>query len=246
MANTPLKAKISSFILDILFPKICVVCAKEGASICDACIALLEPLPFSFCPSCSKKTIEGRVDGSCRDNGVRISRFFSALPYKNIYVKTLMQHAKYPPHYAKELLEDAAKILNNFLDLQKFGELIAPLRKKEKIIIIPVPLHRKKLRGRSFNQAEIIARAISSKFSIPMDANTLIRHRETKSQTKMKPLERTINILDAFVVRIPDVVRGKTVILVDDVYTSGSTINECARVLLKAGAKTIWGITLAR
>lgn len=246
MSNTPLKTKISSFILDILFPKICVVCSKEGALICAPCIQFLEPLPFSLCPSCSKKTIEGKIDISCRNDGIRISRFFTALPYKNTYVKTLIWQSKYPPHYAKELLKDAASILIRFLVLQKFDALTSSPKEAHKIVLVPVPLHYKKLRSRSFNQAEIIAEAISSQFSIPIAINTLIRNRETKSQTKMKPLKRTINILDAFTVNAPSTIKGKTIILVDDVYTSGSTINECARVLLKAGVKTVWGITLAR
>jgi ComF family protein len=161
-------------------------------------------------------------------------------------VKTLIQQAKYPPHYAKELLEDSADILIEFLRKNKFDDLVSSLREHTKVVLVPVPLHHKKLRSRSFNQAEIIARAISLKFSIPMAADALIRNRETKSQTKMKPLERTLNMQAAFNVPTPKAVRGKTIILVDDVYTSGSTMNECARVLLKAGARTIWGITLAR
>lgn len=246
MPHMPLKTKISSWILNILFPKICLVCFKEGVFVCSACVKLLEPLHFSLCPGCSKKTIGGVIDKSCRNNGIRISRFFSALPYKNIYAKSLIQQAKYPPHYAKELLCDAGEILIQFLDRQKFGELISPLREAQKIIIIPVPLHRKKLRSRSFNQAEVIANIISSQFSIPMDTRALIRNRETKSQTKMKPFEREVNIQGVFDVPTPNDVQGKTVIVVDDVYTSGSTMNECARVLHQAGAKTIWGITLAR
>lgn len=246
MPNPPIKVKISSWILDVLFPKTCLVCAKEGASICHACVALLEPLSFSLCPGCSKKTIAGVIDKSCRNNGVRISHFFTALPYKNIYVKSLIQQAKYPPHYAKELLEDGTKILIQFLWLQKFDELISTNLKTQKTIIIPVPLHQTKLRNRSFNQAEVIANIISSQFSIPLKADALIRNRKTESQTKMKTLERGLNILNAFAVRTPDTVRGKTIILLDDVYTSGSTMNECARVLRMAGAKQIWGMTLAR
>lgn len=246
MSHIPLKMKISSWILDVLFPKTCLVCAKEGAWICHECIAPLEPFSFSLCPGCSKRIMDGKIDKSCRDNGIKISRFFSALPYKNVYVKNLIHHAKYPPYYAKELLYDASKILMQFLDKNRFGEIISATRINKKIAIIPVPLHRKKLRSRSFNQAEIIARRISARFSIPIDTNVLIRNRETESQTTMKILERGTNIFGAFTVHTPNTLRGKTIIIVDDVYTSGSTMNECARVLRLAGAKTIWGITLAR
>lgn len=246
MSHSSLKTKISSWVLDTLFPKMCLACRKEGVSICHACVTLLEPLSFSLCPGCSKKTIGGIVDQSCRRDGIRLSRFFSALPYKNTYVKTLLHRAKYPPHYAKELLQDAANILIQFLRKNKFDELVFPLREDKKTVIIPVPLHRKKLRSRSFNQAEVIANIISSQFSIPMAPDALIRHRETKSQTKMKPFERAINMQGVFSVCAPNAIRGKTIILVDDVYTSGSTMNECTKALRRAGAKTIWGITLAR
>ncbi len=116
--------------------------------------------------------------------------------------------------------------------------------------MIPVPLHRTKLRQRGFNQAELIARA-AVKISPAQDrlhlcAGVLERKRETASQTGLTSHQRRENLRGAFAVAQPELVKGREVLVVDDVYTTGATVSECARVLRRAGATKVWVATVAR
>lgn len=114
------------------------------------------------------------------------------------------------------------------------------------LLIIPVPLHRKRLRERKFNQSLLIARQVSEKSDNGLDFLTLRRTRETKPQTGLKRNERQKNVRRAFALKDPMNVKGRTILLVDDVATTGSTLNECARVLKKAGVKTVLCLVFAR
>lgn len=236
--------KISSFILDTLFPKHCLSCGKERFSLCQACETLLDPFAFVLCPVCFKKIPQGTICAPCRKkSGLRLARFFAALPYRNPLVRSIIHAAKYEPWYAKELLADTTDILARFLRRNQLGRIAE--QSKRNVLCIPIPLHATKLRKRGFNQAEIIAFVIAKEFAIPVEINNLKRVRETRPQTEVAREERRSNIYGAFALANPEIVKRKVVILVDDVYTSGSTMNECARVLKNAGAKEVWGITLA-
>ena len=113
-------------------------------------------------------------------------------------------------------------------------------------LIIPIPLHPKKLRERGFNQSLVLGREIAKKFSIPIDFDTLIRKNDTKPQVNLGRSERMKNVKGAFMVRQKERIEGERILLVDDVYTTGSTVNECARVLRAAKASDVAVLTLAR
>jgi ComF family protein len=113
-------------------------------------------------------------------------------------------------------------------------------------LLIPVPLHLKRLRQRGFNQAHLLIRRWAKHDGIPFDGLTLLRNRWTEPQTALSRKERKKNIKDAFLIKYRERIRGKKIVLVDDVYTTGSTVNECARVLMKAGAELVDVLTLAR
>ncbi|MDH3443182.1 MAG: ComF family protein [Deltaproteobacteria bacterium] len=113
-------------------------------------------------------------------------------------------------------------------------------------IIVPVPLHPKRLRWRGFNQSVLLAREVSRAYQVPMDPFLLQRRRETSPQTQLTEDERRKNMRGAFALGAGKSVRGKIVLLLDDVYTSGATVDECSRVLRKAGAKAVYVLTLAR
>jgi ComF family protein len=113
-------------------------------------------------------------------------------------------------------------------------------------LIIPVPLHIKKLRKRGFNQAIILADAIGKKWQIPVNFSLLKRCKFTLSQTGLDKKERERNIKRAFEVTDRAKIAGKNILLVDDVYTTGATLNECAKILTKAGAQKVAVLTLAR
>ena len=113
-------------------------------------------------------------------------------------------------------------------------------------LVIPVPLHPKRLRWRGFNQAVILAREVGRLWRLPMDPFLLLRSRETPPQTQLSEEERKKNMRRAFSLNPAKPVDGKRLLLVDDVYTSGATVNECSRTLIRAGAKEVCVLTLAR
>ena len=113
-------------------------------------------------------------------------------------------------------------------------------------LIIPIPLHRKKLAERGFNQSLILAREIAVKFSMPLDFTTLKRNVYTKSQTTLTRNERKSNVKGAFEVKNPGVIKGERILLIDDVFTTGSTARECSRMLIRHKADEVAVLTLAR
>ena len=113
-------------------------------------------------------------------------------------------------------------------------------------LIIPVPLHSRRLRQRGYNQSLLLARRIARKHAIPLDYTSLRRIRSTQPQTELSGLQRQKNIHGAFAVHKKEAVVEKTILLIDDVFTTGATVEECAHVLLKSGAKRVDVLTLVR
>ena len=113
-------------------------------------------------------------------------------------------------------------------------------------LIVPVPLHPKRLRWRGFNQSLLLARQVSRLYEVPVDPFVLCRERETVPQTQLAEDERRKNVRGAFAITPGKLLKGTSVLLVDDVYTSGATANECSRVLVRAGAREVYVLTLAR
>ena len=112
-------------------------------------------------------------------------------------------------------------------------------------IIIPVPLFGIRERERGFNQSLLIARGLFNSAGPSVESRWLIRKKSTRSQTEMGRDERKKNVHQAFEVQMPDKILGKRILLVDDVVTTGATLNECAAELKKAGAKAVYGLTMA-
>jgi ComF family protein len=145
-----------------------------------------------------------------------------------------------------EQVRPAARVLGNML-----ADAIASLgiqSPEAGIIVVPVPLHPRKLRQRGFNQSQVIARAALARIGPQMSLNpkVLKRLRETRSQTGLTRHQRRENIRGAFGVFQPQSIEGREILLVDDVFTTGTTVSECARVLRRAGASKIWVATVAR
>jgi ComF family protein len=142
----------------------------------------------------------------------------------------------------------AANVLGRML-----AEVVAALEPcfgRNAILVVPVPLHARKLRQRGFNQSELIARAALKLrppgSRIALSTGVLERRRETQSQIGLTRHQRRENIRGAFVVARPDEIAGREVLLVDDVFTTGTTVSECARILRRAGATRVWVATVAR
>ena len=113
-------------------------------------------------------------------------------------------------------------------------------------LIVPVPLHAKRLRWRGFNQSVLLARQVSRVLNVPLDPWIFYRQHETPPQTQLSEEERQRNVRGVFALRDQNAVRGQRILLIDDVFTSGATVNECARTLKRAKAEAVYVLTLAR
>jgi ComF family protein len=128
--------------------------------------------------------------------------------------------------------------------LARFAE--GRVKESYEYLTIPVPLHPRRLRERGFNQSLLLARHVAGKLNTELDFLSLRRVRYTLPQTGLGKEERRKNVRGAFQVRNPEAVKGKTVLLVDDVATTGNTLNECARVLIRSGCKKVFCLVLAK
>jgi len=240
------KNKIRIFFLDLFFPKFCLGCQKEGTYLCDDCRTLLDIAEFDYC-LCNTKPLRLPPDSKsgkcqkCQDE--KLSGLFSALPYKekNLTRKLIYQF-KYQPY-----LKDLAKTLVSIL----IEHFVISGKNTDEIwdngVLIPVPLDKKKLKTRGYNQSEELAKELSKIMQIPVFSDILVKIKSTKPQMELSKKEREINLENAFAVKKPfDFIQGKKIFLIDDVYTTGSTMEECAKTLKQAGAKSVWGICIAR
>lgn len=239
MANVK---KIKEFLLDLLFPRFCFGCQREGTYLCQDCKATLEILEYSYC-LCSKNPCLLSWPGKCqRCSHKKISGLYSALSYQeNPLVKVLIHNFKYPP-YIKELSKTLTSlIINHLVLLEKNCPGIS-----EESVLIPIPLDKRRLKERGFNQSEEIAKNLSETLKIPLISNNLTKIKKTLPQVELSKKEREKNIKNAFALKNPAEIKRKKILLVDDVYTTGSTMEEASQLLRKAGAKEVWGIVIAR
>lgn len=234
--------RISTDILDTLFPIRCLGCDTRKEYLCRACLNTFPRRLRQRCPSCLKATTpQGVVCFAC--SGIKaLDGLFAASLYRSPLVSASVHTFKY------RFIPGMAQPLGRWLT-ERITEADLPLPD----CFIPVPLHPRRLRFRGFNQSLLLARtlagALTPGLEIPVLENCLSRTRFTKPQMKTETREeRLANLKNAFAFMQEDVsrIRGKTLWLIDDVATTGTTLEECAKVLKKAGAKKVFGIVLAR
>lgn len=234
------------FVADTLFPKACVSCGAPDTYFCERCLDALPRKREYGCPVChAVKTPDGATCLSCRKRSP-LDGVFAAAVFRETPVLAEAVHAlKY------EFVPDIAEPLGTFLaDRVRDTELPIP------DLIIPVPLHPWRLRYRGFNQSTLIARSFVKSFipdyPLPVRDDLITRNRFTLPQAKSRDAkERRENLRNAFALypKNPDArkdVKGRVVWLIDDVATTGSTLAECAKVLKKAGSRTVYGIVVAQ
>lgn len=230
-------SRFIQWMLQLLFPRRCPVCDKivwpSGEKICAPCLKTLKLLTPPWCLRCGKKLYEeGELCGDCK----RISHKFlrGRALYEYSAVAPSVYRLKYGKRqeYAEFFGEEAAKYLGEFI------------RSVQPDALIPVPLHRKRQIKRGYNQAKLIADVIGRYMNIPVYDNLVYRVKNTLPLKKQNPKERQNNLKKAFIIRQNDV-KLDTIIIVDDIYTTGSTVDEVADVLKKHGVKKIYVITLA-
>lgn len=234
---------VKKFLLDLFFPQFCLACGREGSLVCQDCLALIEVFEYQYCPFCSKAKRLLITAGKCQAHQkMKLDGLFAATNYQDFLVKKLINSFKYQPFLRTLKTPLAFLIISHFLISEQ--EII--LKERGNSLLVPIPLLPAKKRWRGFNQAEEIAKVLSDYFKIPASFNLLIKIKKTQPQVELPRAEREKNIKGAFKLREPQKVQGKKIFLVDDVFTTGATMEECAKVLKKAGAKEVWGIVIAR
>lgn len=242
MDNLLVKSK--EFFLDLFFPKFCLGCKKEGNYLCQDCRTLLDISQYHYC-LCDIKPLRlpDANTGKCaRCQDKKLSGLYSALPYQErSLTRKLIYQFKYQPY-----LKDLAKTLASLVVEHLF--LIGANKEDtwQNAVLVPIPLDKRKLKLRSYNQAEELAKELSHVLQIPVISRNLVKVIATKPQMELSRDERAKNVENAFAIKNPATFAGKKVFLVDDVYTTGFTMQSCAVLLKEAKAKSVWGISIAR
>jgi ComF family protein len=241
-----------NFVLDLFFPKTCFGCGQEGFYICPECLKKIKINDCDQCFICGRRSLNNRI---CQDCGrkTNLTGALIASFWDNQILRQLIYEYKY--RFVKDLSGPLSQIMIRYLETNHPMNLAT-----DKLIFIPVPLHKQRLQWRGFNQAELLAQKVADYFDAPL-VQLLERMRDTRPQAEIKKQkERKNNIKNAFVLtknfaplrtkglildNLP-LLKEKTVIIVDDVSTTGSTLEECAAALKPLKPKEIWGLVLAR
>lgn len=240
---------LCSGLLDLLFPPRCAVCSRLGSPyLCDRCIAAFEPVPLPVCRVCGSPTPVEHVDAhahqeyrslcmTCRHQN---EFHFTSARAAGVFdgaLRLAIHRLKY------EDREGLGRLLGGWAR-RAGGKTIMPATPPD--IVVPVPLHWTRARERGFNQSLLIAEGFVGDLAWPIIPSALRRTRRTRPQVDLDASKRGANVAGAFAVTNPRLVEGRRVMLVDDVLTTLHTVNECARVLVEAGATEVYVVAVAR
>jgi ComF family protein len=232
-------------LVDLVYPKICLACKnKLGVAaidnlICRQCWNKVKRNLPPFCHCCGRNLrtagFTKNICLGCLRKKLHFDRAYSPCVYEGV-IKELIHAFKYS---GKDYLGlPLSRLMNDFI-----REYNLPINDMD--FIVPVPLHKTRLREREFNQAQILSQYISREFKKEVLSDCLYRHRHTKPQAELEINERTLNVAGSFSVSSNDNLKGKNIILVDDVFTTGATVSEAASVLKGAGVNIVFVLTLA-
>jgi len=245
--STALYSKIKPLkkaILDALFPIFCLSCGKEGFWFCDSCAAQTKILDFQVCPACENFiTDKGFLCSACREaQKSSLDSLITAVSYEDLPPKKLVHNFKY------RFVGDISLILAKFI-CQALIRNDFPLPD----FLVPVPLHPKRLRWRGFNQSFLLASRISEELA-PLTGVEILDILERKKfnrpqmqiQSYQERLQNMHNIFGLKTDTSSDLIKNKKILLIDDIATTGATLEECAKVLKIAGAKKVFAAVVAR
>ena len=230
--------------VNLVYPRNCQFCATPLAEdrlgvVCPSCLALAKVIGPPFCRRCALP-FAGKLDeqidcGYCKDLRFNFSRAVAACRAEGV-VRDCIHRFKYnrEMYFEQHLTEWLTAAAKRWIDWQRVDA------------IVPVPLYARKERQREFNQAERLAKALSRTVDVPVLAKHLRRVKETSTQTRLDATTRRANVRNAFAARQGMVFAGKRLVLVDDVFTTGATLDSCARVLREEGAEDVIALTVAR
>jgi len=238
--------KYLSGIVSLLYPKHCAICETyidEGFfDLCEDCWKSLPLIGSTQCQRCGAYlgpyTKPSESCSRCEEGQFSSIKKVSAIFRYKDSAKDLIHKLKFDKR--RYVAYSLADMLAEHLKTEAFIEKID--------IIVPVPLHWRREMVRTFNQSEIIASSVSKKLKIKYETNVIGRKRATKEQSRLEINERKKNLEGAFALSLVNrfKVAGKTILLIDDVMTTGTTLTECAKVLKKGNAKAIYGAVICR
>ncbi len=232
------KGKLAEELLYLVYPRRCFVCHKivtpKGESVCTVCRKQLQPILEPRCKKCGKPLAKEEQEycydctkgKHCYKEGMALYSYDDVMQKSIAYFK-FQNRREYAKGYAEEMVK-------------YFGERILNWKVD---CMIPVPIHKKKQINRGFNQAEVLAKELSFLLSIPVDTTLIKRSKKTLPQKELNEEERRKNLINAFQIGKKGV-KYKKIILVDDIYTTGSTIDACSEVLKTVGIQEIYFISL--
>ena len=231
--------KLKEAVLDIIFPPVCLYCsanliAKEKETgFCDNCLSKIVIHTALFCPVCKARVPETKK--ICHKDSPFL---LGAATEYNGLTKAIIHQFKY------KKWTKISSLAGRFL-IHYFNRL-GPLN-FQNFSFAPIPLHPKKKKERGFNQSELLGKILAEKYNLPLLTGVLSRDKETKPQAGLKDWQvRRQNLQNAFSVALPDQIKNKNIILIDDIYTSGATAQDAARALRQAGAKKIIVLVFAK
>ena len=222
-------------LLDLIYPPCCLVCNVDSDDyLCAKCLESIEIITQPVCRRCGLPT-EDYTCLECKERDWFFAMARSAAAYDGA-LRDALHIFKYTPQPA--LADPLAQLMVRCLrDTRMMGRFD---------LVVPIPIHSSRMLERGFNQAEELARRFCGCINAPMNAKVLYKQKKTKHQANLPREQRLINLNGTFVVRNADTIKGKRILLVDDVMTTGSTLNEASRVLISAGAREVFAYTLAR
>lgn len=233
-------------LLNILLPPRCIKCGKilsEKNGLCPECFNSINFISAPYCHKCGRPFV--------KETNLK----FAAKQYcgnclkQKKFLFDLQRSAFIYDDASKNLILDL-KFRDKTVSAQTLADMLYMAGKdiweQKPDLIIPVPIHRLRLIKRRFNQSALLVKYLALKTNIKADYSSLIRQQNTVPQVQLSGMARRKNLRQAFSVKYPHNIKGKKIVLIDDVETTGSTLNECAKVLRKAGADAVYSITLAR
>jgi ComF family protein len=227
--------KSGQSLLDLLYPPVCISCKASASWLCQICLSQINFITTPVCNRCGTPAPSPVLAcRQCQNNPLQdIDGIRSAALFEDNPIRPAIHFLKYRNHKAVAAIL-ATTLAETYQRYQISGQ-----------VIVPVPLHAARLRQRGYNQTELLARALGPLLKLPVNTKTLQRTRSTQSQMTLGVNERHQNVVDAFACS-NSTLSGRTVILIDDVCTTGSTLDACASALKKSGAAAVWGLTLAK
>jgi competence protein ComFC len=229
----PQLTRLKGMALDILFPQYCVGCGHEGDFLCQSCRQKLPQITPPICPKCGQPQSSGMLCPDCISWSAHIDGIRSPFRFDGV-IRQAIHQLKYKN--LRALATPLAGLLQAYL-------AASPIPGG---ILVPVPMHPKRLRERGYNQSSLLAKALGQLSDLTVVTDCLIRERYTPPQARTaSQAERQHNVAHAFTCR-DQRLHDQTVLLIDDVATSGATVDACAAALKSAGATSVWALVLAR